>query len=417
MKQWVRHTAVLFLIALIAGYTQSFAFAQEDSPPMPEQPPPTHLVALGDSWTALAYRFHSTPRELIALNKTINLDRQPAVGTEITLPVTAEAERFGRFLRPSAGGTLELALCSNRSPWALALQNDLRSPYSPLLYTPIILEEKTSTLLELPFGVETLEMAPGTLTPGTALALHARTDEEALPAISLEGEPLVVTPQEEQITALGGTGAFYPPGQHLLQIQFENQPLWEQPVIIADRFWNWEEVNYTNPDVLDQEAIRLERERLQTLWDEATPEALWQGAFTEPLEHYVEISSYYGARRSVSGGPYATYHEGTDFSAYGGTPVLAPAAGVVVLAEELAIRGGAVILDHGLGLHSGYYHLSAIHVEPGQKVEAGDLLGEVGTTGRSTGNHLHWDLLIGRMWIDALGWLEGGVDEWLIGGE
>jgi murein DD-endopeptidase MepM/ murein hydrolase activator NlpD len=128
-----------------------------------------------------------------------------------------------------------------------------------------------------------------------------------------------------------------------------------------------------------------------------------------PIQDFVEISSHYGARRSINGGPYDTYHEGTDFSAYRGSPVLAPASGIVSLAETLPVRGGSVILDHGLGIHTGYYHLSQINVEVGQHVNSGDLLGEVGTTGRSTGNHLHWDLLIGTNWIDAEQWVDSNL--------
>ena len=73
-----------------------------------------------------------------------------------------------------------------------------------------------------------------------------------------------------------------------------------------------------------------------------------------PLDDYLEISSLYGARRSYGGGPYDRYHEGLDFSAYGGTAVHAPAAGTVSLAENLVARGGAVLLDHGLGVFRGY---------------------------------------------------------------
>jgi murein DD-endopeptidase MepM/ murein hydrolase activator NlpD len=245
------------------------------------------------------------------------------------------------------------------------------------------------------------------------MALRAQATGESAPQFSLEKEPLIVTQQDDTVIALGGTGSFYPPGQHLLAVRVGDQPMWEQPITISDREWTWEQVNYTNTAVLDPEAIRLERERLQELWDEGTPKAMWQGGFMPPITDFVEISSQYGARRSVNDGPYSSYHEGTDFSAYRGSEVTAPAAGKVVLAEELAIRGGAVILDHGLGLHSGYYHLSQIHAQPGQFVDAGDLLGEVGSTGRSTGNHLHWDLLVGRTWIDPLSWLNQGLDTWL----
>jgi murein DD-endopeptidase MepM/ murein hydrolase activator NlpD len=414
MKQWALHiTAISLLFYFLVDYTQFITHAQVENLPTEEQTDRVHNTNLGDTWLAVAFRYGTSVEKLVSQNRTINLQRYPAVGMEISLPAQTGQEKFGRLLRPLSGGTLELAFRNNRSPWTLTLQNDLSSPYSPLFYKPIFLEEETMPPRELPVGLESFELAPGTLMPGSALALHAHAEGKSLPAITLEGEPLIVTRQGAQITALGGTGAFYPPGQHMLQIRFHGQPLWEQPIIIVDRLWNWEEVNYTNSAVLDPQVIRLERERLQDIWDESIPRALWEGSFLEPIEDFVDISSYYGARRSVNGGPYATYHEGTDYSAYGGTPVLAPAAGKVVLAEELAIRGGAVILDHGLGLHSGYYHLSVIHVQPGEIVESGTLLGEVGTTGRSTGNHLHWDLLVGRTWIDPLGWLEQGLDTWL----
>jgi murein DD-endopeptidase MepM/ murein hydrolase activator NlpD len=88
----------------------------------------------------------------------------------------------------------------------------------------------------------------------------------------------------------------------------------------------------------------------------------------------------------------------------------------VVLAERLFVRGGAVIIDHGLGVYSGFYHMSAVHAEVGQQVQPGDLLGEVGTTGLSTGNHLHWDLLVADTWVDAWVWQEQDMACWLLAG-
>ena len=75
------------------------------------------------------------------------------------------------------------------------------------------------------------------------------------------------------------------------------------------------------------------------------------------------------------------------------------------MAETLAVRGNAVILDHGAGLHTGYWHLSKIDVNVGQQVKAGDKLGEVGTTGLSTGAHLHWEMRVGVTPVDPLTWL------------
>ncbi|MFZ0545003.1 MAG: M23 family metallopeptidase, partial [Candidatus Promineifilaceae bacterium] len=117
-----------------------------------------------------------------------------------------------------------------------------------------------------------------------------------------------------------------------------------------------------------------------------------------------------------NGGPYTTYHEGVDFSAFGGTPVYAPAAGTVVIAERLDVRGGAVIIDHGLGVYSGFYHMSEVIAQTGQIVAPGDLIGKVGSTGLSTGNHLHWDLLVSGIWVDALAWLDQDMACWILAG-
>jgi murein DD-endopeptidase MepM/ murein hydrolase activator NlpD len=77
----------------------------------------------------------------------------------------------------------------------------------------------------------------------------------------------------------------------------------------------------------------------------------------------------------------------------------------VVLAEELVVRGNAVLIDHGGGVFSGYWHLVDIAVSAGQQVQPGDLLGHVGTTGLSTGNHLHWELRVNGFAVNPMQWL------------
>ena len=98
-----------------------------------------------------------------------------------------------------------------------------------------------------------------------------------------------------------------------------------------------------------------------------------------------------------------------DFAGTVGTPIYAPAAGKVIYSDTLQIRGNTLIIDHGLGVMSGYYHLSAVHVDVGQEVEQGQLIADGGSTGLSTGPHLHWDLRVLNAAVDGLQWVESDL--------
>ena len=372
-----------------------------------EEPVGTYLIKPGDTWTALSLRLHLPVSELIATAGSINPQRQPVIGTTISLPQSKN--EYGRLLRPYSGGILQTSARHRYSPWALALQNDILSPYKPLLYAPLVLPGGTAVPREMPSGFQTLSVSPPSGRPGQALMLQAFVDNEVEPDIRLGQEPWLVSRNKDRLLALNATGAFFGSSQVDLSIHSENNPLWTQPWQFESGNWTYEKIEFSSMPATDPETMRLERERLQELWAQATPKPLWKGSFQWPIQDYVELTSHYGARRSINGGGYDTYHEGTDFSAYGGTPVFAPAAGKVALAEPLIVRGGTVILDHGLGIHTGYYHLSEITAIPGQLIEAGQLLGKVGTTGRSTGNHLHWDLLVGTTWVDSEAWMDTGL--------
>jgi murein DD-endopeptidase MepM/ murein hydrolase activator NlpD len=133
-----------------------------------------------------------------------------------------------------------------------------------------------------------------------------------------------------------------------------------------------------------------------------------RGRFITPLAAGVayEFSSPFGSRRTYGSAAGLTAHAGEDYAAPPGTPVLAPAAGVVALAEPLFVRGNAVVLDHGHGVFTGYWHLETLGVKAGERVSPGQVIGAVGSTGLSTGPHLHWELRIAGVAVDPLQWVE-----------
>lgn len=158
--------------------------------------------------------------------------------------------------------------------------------------------------------------------------------------------------------------------------------------------------------LLDPTLVQSETAKVIAVWTPITPGLLWSAPFTRPIGTQYETTSPFGTRRSYDGGPVDSYHAGQDFGAPEGVPILAPADGVVVLAEPLTVRGNAVIVNHGRGVYAGFWHLSEIQVVPGQTVKAGDVLGLVGNTGLSTGAHLHWELRIYGIAVDPMQFVE-----------
>ena len=122
-------------------------------------------------------------------------------------------------------------------------------------------------------------------------------------------------------------------------------------------------------------------------------------AFVAPVAE--QATSSFGAR-SVFNGQARTPHSGADFPSPAGTPIHAPNSGRVVLAHELYFTGNTIVIDHGLGLFSLLAYLSSFAVHEGDQVEAGQIVGAVGATGRVTGPHLHWAVRANDARVDPL---------------
>ncbi len=141
-------------------------------------------------------------------------------------------------------------------------------------------------------------------------------------------------------------------------------------------------------DAATLERVSREKAVLDRLWEGQTARRYWRGGFRPPLNGTASGTGF-GVRRVVNGEPRAP-HTGEDFAAGAGTPVLAANAGTVALIAEQFFAGKLVVLDHGQGLFTMYFHLAEIAVAPGERVARGQVIGRVGSTGRATGPHLHW---------------------------
>ena len=114
---------------------------------------------------------------------------------------------------------------------------------------------------------------------------------------------------------------------------------------------------------------------------------------------HAPLSSLFGSRRVLNGQP-RNPHTGLDFAAPTGAPIRAPLAGEVVAIGDYFFTGNTVFVDHGQGFVTMYAHLSRVDVSPGQHLDAGELIGQVGSTGRATGPHLHWSVFLSNVPVD-----------------
>ena len=144
--------------------------------------------------------------------------------------------------------------------------------------------------------------------------------------------------------------------------------------------------------------VETEREELKAALGAGAAERLWRGPFRIPVDGGQPTGGF-GLRRVLNGQPRSP-HTGYDWAAPAGTPVLASNAGRVALVAEHFFAGRNVILDHGLGLFTLYFHLTEARVARGEPVTGGQVIGTVGATGRVTGAHLHFAVLLNGARVD-----------------
>ena len=221
-----------------------------------------------------------------------------------------------------------------------------------------------------------------------------------------------LTQGARSIYAFVGVGADDPPGSHQLRVDFTlasgtRGSLTHDITVVAS---TWTADSVTVPAaiaavLLDPKLQARELAVLAEVYGRVTPEKFWEPGWTLPTGG--PVTTRFGEERSYNGGPSSGHHFGTDIAPPEGTPVAVTNNGRVVLARQLQLRGNMVVVDHGGGLYSGYAHLKSLNVAEGEQLLAGDTVGHVGSSGLSTGAHLHWEIAAGGILIDALRFPDG----------
>ncbi len=373
-----------------------------------------YLVQAGDTLTSVARRYHTTWQALARINRMLSPSTL-YVGQVIQVPATnnqaAPLQSGGDLIytvRP--GDTLPgIALRYGLSPWTLATINHITNPALVFPGQELLIPGAGPGLLPPPFASIAIQPLP--VSQGITLIIAVRTTEPVTLTGRLFAQEVRFAEEGGAYYAPVGVYVFREPGLYELELSATNSAgqvtaLTTGVIVGAARF-GYERIDLpeSRTSLLDPAIIAAERERLNALRNTFSPQRYWTTPFRRPCVGV--ISSYFGAKRAYEDGPYTSYHAGIDFRAPNGTPVYAPTGGIVVLAEPMTMLGNAIVIDHGWGLLTGYWHLSSIEVQVGQQVAPGDRIGRVGSTGLSTGAHLHWEMWVSGTPVDGLQWLEG----------
>ena len=314
----------------------------------------TYTVQPGDSLAAIADRFDMSVSELVSANGITNPDRIVA-GQALKVAAT----RVAALALPGGGPLVRVQFW----PWPPA--------------------------------------------QGQTLAVWLETREPLTLSVALDDRAYPVVMHGRHGWALMPIPPLIAPGLKPLNVDVGGERVRMQVPIAAGAFPAVNIPAAVSQPILSQAAtVNTETTRMNAIFGGVTP-AGWtpRDRFSSPLAGDFPRTSPYGSRRTYGKSPAITAHAGEDFSAAPGTPVFAPAAGTVILAERLFVRGNAVVLDHGGGVYTGYWHLSELDVQSGEQVARGQRLGAVGSTGLSTGAHLHWELRVGGLPVDPLQWM------------
>jgi murein DD-endopeptidase MepM/ murein hydrolase activator NlpD len=318
----------------------------------------------GDTITTLAARYAQDPALLAGLNG-VEIDTRLFPGQPVSLPIEAAPAQTPAYFGAVSGVDLSPAIVQGRT--GRVYVDTLR---------PVTL---TATWLGQPVVFTPLDAA--------GLRQFALLPVDALQAVGAYDFVLGYTT---------GRGA---PVSRTWSLAVEDGGYESQEIVVSE----------DKAAAMTPEAIAAERDKVVGVWSQVSPALLWSGPFVRPIDPQYLTTSPFGTRRDYSVADIGNFHAGQDFGAPEGVLITAPADGVVVLAEPLTVRGNAVIIDHGRGIFTGFWHMSEIRVTVGQPVAAGDIIGIVGNTGLSTGAHLHWEMRIYGVAVDPMQFLEEAV--------
>ena len=372
----------------------------------------TEYVPLGSSLTSLSRRNQAEPADLIRANN-LTSPSELFIGREIVLTRIENAPLMTTMDSLKQGQSfLEASILAGQNTWSLSKMNRLQNPLRGLpmdtYYMPSDIESPSN--LAIP-GVREILVDNLPLLQGDTFLIEVTSDEPIVVQASLAGvKPVFVDMGEGVQMGYGGINALTDVGVYPLTLEFTNSEgntyRFDQYVMISSGNFATDKPLQVDPASVGTDEEKAENLKFKAVVAPVTPLQQWSGLWYSPAQDADCVISSFGSRRTYNDDPNLYYHTGLDLGYCKGVDVYAPAGGTVVgVFPDQVVRGNAIVIDHGLGVYTIYMHLASILIEEGARVEPGQLIGIIGTTGRSTGPHLHFEVDINGTPVNPLTWL------------
>lgn len=425
--------------------------------PTPVTERQVHIVVAGETLRSIAELYGKTVEELSELNSVNNIN-QIYVGQEIiivpgaddiiptasptattetaeTVDTTDTADTTGTSVIPTpvptqhvvvsedpstafihtvqSGETLfRIGLQYDLSVNDLAQANNLLDPTQIYAGQQLIIPgiEPPQLALDLPDFVTQFIVNPLIFVEGRTGRIQIQTSEPTTISGQFLNQELRVITQNDgtEHNMLIGIPMFTEPNIYELTLSIVDSTGASTPItaniqVIAGGYGS-QTITIENEELLSEAVENEEISLLVRSTSNFNPVKSWNDSLSLPAA--ATMNGVFGTIRSYNGSAFNRFHRGVDFAGAPGTPVLAAADGTVVIADALNIRGNTVVIDHGWGVYTLYAHQNDLFVSPGDTVTSGQAIGTIGSTGRITGPHLHWEVWINGVSVDPLQWVQ-----------
>ncbi|HET6410517.1 MAG TPA: M23 family metallopeptidase [Anaeromyxobacter sp.] len=257
-----------------------------------------------------------------------------------------------------------------------------------------------ATLALVAQAAPVLELVPAQVRPGDALLVQV-TDAPAAPAGTAAGRPLAFWAAGDGAwRALAALPLETAPGAVPVRVAVAGTVLAAELQVVEPGFTRHEislDQKYVEPPPSAQKRIAADRKAFAEAFSQPFAEPLFAGDFDWPRR--AKTSGRYGDQRLLNG-RVSSIHYGLDITGPRGAPVAAANDGRVAITRAAYLSGNTIVLWHGAGLYTAYFHLDRILVRQGQRVRKGQVIGRLGSTGRVTGPHLHWGVKLSGLYVD-----------------